>query len=169
MSLAVDAGPSCYSCGLCKRSSLITIRKLSLNSPPHTPRLVWTAYICIGNDAFRNAAVISAHTALQTAKGMSCALASRWMLLQLWLRDESMIRLHSSPTYTPTPTHSHTHTQPKWTQTDRNVQHVCYSALTYTDPRQAVALSLSLSPSSALWHVQVLLPWQQSTRRRGCV
>lgn len=47
--LSVNAGPTCCSCGLCKHSSLITIRKLSLNSL--APWLVQRAKICIQNKA----------------------------------------------------------------------------------------------------------------------
>lgn len=76
----------------------------------------------------------------------------------MWLRDESMTWLHSSPTYTPTHTHT-THNQNghKQTETFSVSAALCSRTLTYNGGR-----NFSLSPSFALSHVQVLLPWQRS-------
>lgn len=64
VSLAVDdAGPTCCSFGLCKRSSLITIRKLSLNSL--APWVVWRAKNLHSEQSLGNIRAILIHTALR--------------------------------------------------------------------------------------------------------
>lgn len=78
-----------------------------------------------------------------------------------WLRDESMIWLHSSPTYAPT---QHTN------KIDTNRQLVSYRALTYTMMTQNRGCKLnefdicSFTHCFSLSHIEVLLPWQQSWR-----
>lgn len=70
VSLAVDAWSHLLQlCGLCKHSSLITIRKLSLNSL--APWLVWRAKICIQNKSFGNIRVILLRMAVQREQCLS--------------------------------------------------------------------------------------------------
>lgn len=85
VSLAVDAGPTCCSCGLCKHSSLITIRKLSLNSLALW--LVWRAKICIQNKALEIYSDIVIHSAAKRIMaecnidccGFKSVVVIRWM------------------------------------------------------------------------------------------
>lgn len=86
-----------------------------------------------------------------------------------WLHDESMIWLHSSPTYAPT---QHTNK----IDTNRHhtdIQLVSYRALTYTMTSQNIGCELnefdicSFTRCLSLSHIEVLLPWQQS--RRGAI
>lgn len=66
---AVGAVPTCCNCGLCKHSTLITIRELSLNSL--APWLVWRAKICIQSKALECIRVILLHRALRREQCLS--------------------------------------------------------------------------------------------------
>lgn len=66
---AVGAVPTCCNCGLCKHSTLITIRELSLNSL--APWLVWRAKICIQSKALECIRVILLRRALRREQCLS--------------------------------------------------------------------------------------------------
>lgn len=66
---AVGAVPTCCNCGLCKHSTLITIRELSLNSL--APWLVWRAKICVQSKALECIRVILLRRALRREQCLS--------------------------------------------------------------------------------------------------